>query len=62
VYICTILLNKLLNSHQSAHCKYCSVETALLIHDHLINAAGSHKYHASALLTSVLPLTLLSWL
>jgi len=39
--------NKLLNpQNQSAYCKHHSTETALLyIHEHLINAIGSQKYH-----------------
>ena len=36
--------NNLLNPHQSAYCKHHPTETALsYIHDHLINAIGSHK-------------------
>ena len=47
--------NSLLNSRQSAYCKHHSTETALLyIHDHLVSAIGSQKYHASAYSTSLL--------
>jgi len=53
--------NSLLNSHQSAHCKHHSTETALLyIHDHLISAIGSQKASRFAYSTSLLLLTLLT--
>jgi len=53
--------NSLLNSHQSAYCKHHSTETALLyIHDHLVSATGSQKYHVFAYLTFLLLLTLLT--
>ena len=41
----------LLNPHQSAYCKHHSTETApMYIHDHLINAIGSHKLSCLCLL------------
>ena len=53
-----LTFSKLLNPHQSAYCKHHFTETALLyIHDHLINAIGSQKYHAFAFSISLLPLT-----
>ena len=53
--------NNILNHHQSAYCKHNSTETALLyIHDYLINAIGSQKYHVSVFLTSLLHLILLT--
>jgi len=43
--------NSLLNSHQSAYCKYHSTETALLyIHDNRISAIGSQKVSCLCLL------------
>ena len=45
----------------SAYCKHNSTEMALLyIHDCLINARGSQKYHVSVFLTSLLHLILLT--
>jgi len=43
--------NKLLNPHQSAYCEHHTTETApSYIHDHLINAIGSHKVSCLCLL------------
>ena len=53
--------NNLLNLYQSASCKHHSTETALLyIHNYLINAVGSQKYHVAVFLISLLNLTLLT--
>jgi len=44
-------VNSLLNSHQSAHCKHHSTQTALLyIHDHLVSEIGSQKVSCLCLL------------
>ena len=56
-----LFTNNLLNPHQSAYCKHNSTETALLyIHDYLINAIGSQKYHVSVFSTSLLHMILLT--
>ena len=56
-----LTFNNLLHSLQSAYCKHHSTETALLcIHDQLISAIESQKYHVFAYSTSLLLLTLLT--